>query len=135
VVGSPLFIGIALWRLAAGVAIFTFVIFFGQLPGVAAAGVSIVKIGGFVLVASWLLRLASRSGSLPLLVRDHPALASGLAAFFAWAVLSALWAADGGTALSTAFRLGQGILLVFVVFSALRERRDLRAVLWAYVGG
>src|SRR5689334_24860498 len=49
-VGGLIFVGITLRSLAAGVALFTFFIFFGQLPGVADASVSLVKAAGFVLV-------------------------------------------------------------------------------------
>src|SRR5436305_12862519 len=107
VAAGLIFVAVAFRSLVAGVAIFTFLIFFTQF---ASPSVSLVKVAGFVLVGSWLLKLASGSTEMPVLLRRHPALSYALTSFFVWALISSLWAVDGRAAISTALRLGQAIL-------------------------
>lgn len=129
------FVVAAFRDLAIGVALFTLLIFFERLPGMADSQLTLVKVAGGVLVAAWLLSLAHSWADVPRLLRDRPIVAYAIVGVVAWAFISALWAVDVGIATSTAFRLSQGAILVFVIYTAIREPRHLRWVAWAYVLG
>jgi len=120
-------------NLTYGVAIFTMVTFFERLPGV--EGLALSRPMGFVLVISWLATLARGTRDIPLLPRDRPALAYVLVLLVGWGAISALWAADSATAISSAIRLALVVVLFFVVFTALRTPRDLMIVTWTFLAG
>jgi len=120
-------------NLTYGVALFVLITFFETLPGL--DGVALSRPFGFLLVLSWLGALARGGRELPLLPRDRPVLAYLLVAFVAWGAVSTSWATEPALAQSGALRLGLVVILVFVVFSALRTRRDLEIVAWAYLSG
>jgi O-antigen ligase len=132
---AMIFVAIAFRDLAAGVALFAVTTFFGHLPGTGTGSsveVTVVKLTGAVLLLAWLLLLVRRT-DVPLLLLDHPFIAFSLAAFQIWAFSSALWAQDATTAMTTSLRYGQNFLLVFIVYSALREARHFRWLLWAFM--
>jgi O-antigen ligase len=131
-----IFILITFRNLAAGVALFAVTTFFAHLPGTGSGsgpGVTVVKLAGAVLALAWLLLILRRK--VPVLLLDHPFVSAGLIAFPAWAFTSALWAQDAGAAVSSSLRYAQNVLLVFIVYSALRKPRDLRWLVWAFVAG
>jgi putative inorganic carbon (hco3(-)) transporter len=122
---------VALRSLVWLVAVFTVLTFPEQLPLGVASG-TVAKPLGAILVLSWALHLL-RNRSAPFLPRDQPLIAAALAAFFAFSVVSALWAADTALVISNAARLLQMVLLFVIVFSAIRTRTDLVIVTGAYV--
>jgi O-antigen ligase len=131
-----IFVLIAFRNLAAGVALFAVTTFFARLPGTGSGsgvGVTVVKLAGVVLVVAWLLLLSRRK--VPLLLVDHPFVASALIVFPVWAFSSSLWAQDAGVAVSSSLRYGQNVLLVFIAYSALRRPRDFRWLVWAFIVG
>ncbi len=131
-----LFVALTLWNLAAGLALFTLLTFFARVPGAGGGNVSYVKVAGGVLAFAWALALLRRGGTrVPLLLRERPLVAYALIALQAWTFASALWATSPGTAISTAFRLAQGILLVFVVVSAVSRPQHLRWIVWGFIVG
>jgi O-antigen ligase len=130
-----LFAAVAIGDLALGVALFTVLIFFSRIPAVSSAGVTLPKLAGALLAGLWLLRVADRNRRVPLLTRAHPAFAYVLITFCGWAVISLLWAPDLGTAFTDATRIVQAIILVFIVFSAIREPRHLWWVFSAFLTG
>ena len=120
-------------NLTYGVALFTLLTFFETLPGL--EGVALSRPFGLILVVSWLAALARSPKKLPLLPRDRPALAYLLVLLLGWAAMSASWAADSAVAMSSATRLALIVVLIFVVFTALRTPRDLVIVAWAFLAG
>lgn len=118
-----------------GVALFTVVTFFDRLPGVGGLESTAAKAAGAVLAMAWLLRVASRTENVPLLARAQPLVAHSAIFFVGWAFMSALWAEDSGTAISSSVRLALNVLLLFIVFSAVRTGRDLRLILGVYIAG
>jgi O-antigen ligase len=56
-------------------------------------------------------------------------------ALAAWSLCSAAWASSASVALSTGFRLAQGLLLLVITYVAVRQRRDAILVLGALVVG
>ncbi len=122
-------------ELAGGVALFTVLSFFERIPGTPETGVTSIKLAGGILGIAWLTMILRRHANVPFLARELPWLAYAVLAFGAWAGASMLWAEDVGVARSAALRLVQGGFLLFIVFSALRERRHVLWVLWAFVIG
>jgi O-antigen ligase len=123
-----LFVAVAFYDLAAGVALFATLTFLETIPGV--GGLGAVKVAGFVLV----LAALRRSGA-PFLLKERPALAYVAAFFAGWAVASSLWAEDVGRASGEGLRLVLNVALVFVVFAAVRDARDARWIVWGYMAG
>jgi O-antigen ligase len=109
------------------------VAFLEVLPGL--GGVSFAKFAGALLALSWLATLASRGGLGDEFVARHPAAARAGALFVAWAALSLLWAPDVGTGFTALTRYALNLLLVVIVFSAVRTRRHVLVLLAIFVGG
>jgi O-antigen ligase len=121
--------------LAAGVAAFTVLSFFERIPGTPETGITVIKAGGALLAVVWIVLLLRRRSELPFLPVNHPVVAYLVVAFAGWALASVLWAEVPASAQQAAFRLIQGAILLFIVFSAVRERRQVLWVLWAFVLG
>ena len=144
-VGSPLlvlagtagvlFVAVTLESLAAGLAMFTVLIFLERIPTISSAGLTFTKLAGGVLAAAWLFALMKPNSNLPLLARRLPFLAYAALVLLCWTFASMLWAPDPGTAGLTALRFSQGVLLIFIVFSAVRERRHLTWIVYAFLAG
>jgi len=120
--------------LPAGLGVFTLLIALDEIPGLQ-SGVTFVKLAGGVLVAAWLAQVVLRRDDTQSLLRERPLLSAAAAGLVVWALASSLWADDQGVAISSALRLSQGVVLLFVVYSALREPKHVRWLLGAYVGG
>jgi O-antigen ligase len=127
---SVAFVITAVADLAAGLAMFATVTFFVLIPGIGASFVSVVKLAG----AALLLSLGRTKGRATLL-RDHPLLASLAIALGAWALASALWAPDVARARGRAFTLALSIILVFIVYGAIRKALHARWLVRGYVAG
>jgi len=127
---AVLFVTLAFYDLAAGVALFAAIIFFETLPGASGAGLGAVKVAGIVLV----LAALRRSGT-PLLAREHPLLAYLAVLLGAWAFASMLWAQDVSRAAADALRFGLGITLLFIVFAAVQQPRHVHWLVWGYISG
>jgi len=144
-VGSPLlvlvgtlgllFVALAFQNLSAGLAMFTVLTFLEQIPTVSSAGLTLAKLGGGVLAIAWLLAVAKPASGVPFLGQRHPVLAYSALVLLGWTFASMLWAPNPSVAALTGLRLGQGILLLFIVFAAVSERRHLTWVVYAFVAG
>jgi len=129
------FVVLAMRNLAVGVSLFTVLTFFEEIPGLQGSGLSVTKLAGGVLVCSWLLIVTRRQSGSRLLIREQPALAAVAIVFVAWATASRLWATDIAAAGGDAQRLAMSVILVFVVFTAIREPRHVTWVVAAYLAG
>lgn len=127
---ATLYVAISVRNFAAGIAIFIVLTFFDQV-GIAPA----TRLAGLLLVMLWLLIVTSRPSDVPLLFRDQRVVAGLVLLFMGWVLGSTLWAFDFDVALSNAFRLLQGLTLVFIVYTAMREPRHLRWLVTAFVIG
>lgn len=127
------FVVLAVWNLAAGVAVFTALTFFEQLPGL--ADLPLVKGTGAVLALSWLISTADRRTPAPALARDRPLLAWAAVLLVALSLASSIWATSSSGAISSGIRLAQGVLFVFIVYAAVRTVRQLFWVITAFVAG
>jgi len=127
-------VAVCLSNLAAGLAAFTVLTFLDRIPTLG-TGITSVKLAGAVLAASWLLTVLQPGGDSKLLVRQHPALTAVAFGLIVWTMASLLWAPDEAAAASVEFRLLQGMLLLFIAFSAIRERKHLNWVIGAFIAG
>ena len=124
---------VAVQSLPLALALFTVLTFVENLPALGQA-VTLVKLATAALVLSWLTLVAGRRWQ-PVLFRDHPLLSYEVLLLAVWAGTSVLWAHDPGTTVWGAFRLAQMLFLLFLVFSAISERRDLRLFASAFIAG
>jgi O-antigen ligase len=125
--------GLAFARFEAAVGLFTALTFFERAPGFTGT-VSIVKLMTLVLVLAWALPAAAGRRQ-PGLWRDRPLVVAWMLVLLGWAAASALWAADVPAAQAGAFRLLQMLVIVFLVFAAVRRGSDLRVFAWSFIGG
>jgi len=132
---AALFVAAVFRDLAVGVVLFTVLAFFQLIPSFEGSGVTLVKAAGLVLAAAWAVALVDRRNRIPFLPRENLLVGVGAAAFWLWGASSALWAIDTGEVATYMSRVGQGILLFFIVYSALREPKHLRWFVWIFVVG
>jgi O-antigen ligase len=120
--------------LALGLCLFTILAFFEVLPAVA-GGFTFAKIGGLLLVVSWLATLAVRPGWRRDFLRVHPAATATMLAFLCWIAMSAAWAESPAVALGTLPRYAPNLALFLIVYTAVATRRHAVWVLTAFVFG
>jgi O-antigen ligase len=106
------------------------VTFFVLIPGVGASFVSVVKLAGAALLLSLGRKIGRRT-----LLHAHPVLAALAITLVMWAFASALWAPDVVRARGRAFTLLLSLLLVFVVYGAVRKPRHARWLVHGYLAG
>lgn len=130
------FTALAIINLGAGLAAFVVLTFFDRTTGLQSLGLTTpVKLGGAVIAAIWLVRLLDRRTRMRFILVDHPLVAWSAIALVGFAASSMLWAEDSAIAFSSAFRLSQGVLLLFITYSVITDRKRLAWVLAAFVGG
>jgi O-antigen ligase len=133
--GAALFATIAFRSLTAGLAIFMVLTFFDRTTVLTQSGLSPVRLAGLVIALIWAIYAFNRLADTPMLIREYPAFALGTIVFTGWSFASALWSTDGTLAITTTFRLALSAILVFIVFSAVREPRHVHWLVWAFVAG
>jgi O-antigen ligase len=135
-VAALLVVAFVVWtahRLLGALSLFVILTFVGELP--TASIVSLVKVVGAVIVVVWIGGLVLRRRPVPVAIREQPVTCACAVGLVVWALVSIAWAADPATALSTAFRLGQGVVVVFVIAGCATDRRALRFLMMAFVAG
>ena len=125
---------LTLFNLTFGVVLITVLTFFETFPTFG-GGVTFVKLAGAVVILSWLLLAFNRRSGTRLLLVDQPFFSYAVLLFLAWAAASVLWATDTDAATSYVTRLLLVVLLLFVTYSAVKETRQLRLIVWAFAGG
>lgn len=130
-----LFAIVTVRNLTAGLVCFIVLSFFDRASALTSSGLSPSKLVGLVLALVWALLVFNRESDVPILLKEYPALGLLAIAFVGWSFTSALWSVDSFLAISTTFRLILSLLLVFIVFSAVRERRHVRWLVWAFMAG
>lgn len=121
--------------LASGVVLFTFIIYFEQIPGLSGGALSLTKAAGLLLAVAWLATLATRPDAKTDLLRQHPWIGAVLVLFLAWAVLSVAWAERPEAAFEAFYRLALNGMLFLIVYTAIRTPRDAIRVFAAFVVG
>ena len=127
------YILLVFYDLAAGVSLFLLIEFL--LPNTGSSALSVAKVMGVLLLLSALARTTSLRDSPRTLLGAHPGLSLLLGALACWTVLSIGWATSRSTASSDALRYVLNLTLFFVVFAAIRTRRDVVLLLGAFALG
>lgn len=97
---------------------------------------TLTKVAGVALCASWLARIATEDGRTRNdFFARHPGYVVFLGLFIGWVAMSALWAEDVGEVVTALQRYGLNMLLLPIVYAAVRERRHVTWILTAFVVG
>jgi len=117
--------------LLVGLGIFTVVSFF---PAVPASVGGKMKVAGVLIALVWLA--AVRWSDRPrLLWREQRLVAGAAGGLVVWALASASWAPDQGTAVASAGRIGMGASLLVIIYTAARDQGAVRVLMLAFVAG
>jgi len=127
-------VSVLAWRnYEAAVGLFTALTFFVGAPGLAHT-VSVVKLLTLVLIVVLAASIVEKRRR-PILSRELPLTTLGILVLAIWAGSSAIWATDANAASSGAFRLLQMLVILFLVFAAIRNTGDLRLFAWSFIAG
>lgn len=117
-----------------GLMCFGLLAFFSDLPGVSGT-LSAAKVAGTLVALSWLATLTVRPSVRSGFSTAHPATAYLALSFVAWTVLSIAWATSPSTAETEVTRWALDILLIPIVFTAIRTRRHMIWLVAVLVAG
>jgi putative inorganic carbon (HCO3(-)) transporter len=126
--------GAVLVSLPVGACVFVVVAHLEALPRLAGA-VSLAKVTGLLLVASWLVAMLVRPGERARLTARGPLQAALLAWFLVWLSATLLWAGDLRAGFADLPRYALNLALFPIIAAAMRERRHVVAFVAAMVIG
>jgi O-antigen ligase len=121
--------------LTLGLALFTIVAFAESAPAIAGSDVTIVKILGGLLALSWIATVATGRAGDRVFPSRHPGITAAMLVLIAWIVVGVGWAENGAAAGTDLQRFALNMLLVPIVFTAVRERQDLILIVAVCVAG
>jgi O-antigen ligase len=121
--------------LTVGLCVFIVVSFAERVPAAGTSDLTLVKALGALLAVSWLGSVATRRAGERQLFTVHPAMAAAGALLLAWMILSITWAEDPAVARTDVMRYALNLSLLPIVYSAVRRREHVIAVLGVYVAG
>lgn len=128
------FMAVVMSDLAVGICLFALISFLDLLP-VGGGATTFAKLGGLLLLLSWLAAITRSQESTRAFFSAHPFASYLLVLFLGWAALSLLWAEDPGAALTSLERYALSMVLFLIVFTALRDRRHVVWLLVALLAG
>jgi O-antigen ligase len=123
------FVALAVFDIAAGVAVFAILAVGENMSLIAATPV--IKLTGIVL----LVVMIGKHAPLFLLVREQPAIAIAATFLVGWALVSSIWAPDSGVALQSAFRFALNTIFLFIVYGAVRDLKHARMLAYSIIVG
>jgi O-antigen ligase len=129
------FVAVVLVDVTLGLCAFTFLSFLELLLVTEDKSFSFLKVAGFLLMISWLARISTRRDRSESFVAEHPQFTFILIGFLSWALLSAYWAEVPAQAVDTTTRYFQNMILFLIVYTAIRERKHVMWVAWAWLAG
>ena len=118
-----------------GLCLFILVAFAARFPALGGTDVTIVKLLGGALALSWLATVAHPSAGRRQLFADRPGLLALAVLLLAWIALSVVWAENVAAARLDVLRYALNVALLPIVYTAVRDRRDVIAILATYVTG
>lgn len=127
------FVALVLADLFVGLCLFTLVTFTEMLPNL--GEISVAKAVGLVLVVSWLATVVTRRDGGKGFAGDHPAATYIAVLFLAWVLASALWAQDQGRVIGDVGRYAPNILLIGIVYAAVRDQRSTITLVTIFIVG
>jgi O-antigen ligase len=120
--------------LTLGLCVFIVVAFAERLPAAGFSDLTLVKALGALLAVSWLATVATRRAGERQLFTAHPVMSAAGALLLAWMFLSIGWAEDPAVAREYWLRYALNFALLPIVYTAVRRREHVVAVLAVYVG-
>jgi putative inorganic carbon (HCO3(-)) transporter len=127
------FVTVVMADLAIGLCLYALIAFLNIVPDVGGSFLSFDKVAGGLLAISWLAAVASRKGARRAFITAHPLFAAVLVFFLAWTTLSLTWAGSIGDGVQSVTRYLLSAFLFLIVFTAIRTRRHVEWLLWAFV--
>jgi O-antigen ligase len=122
-------------NLTLGMVLFT-ILSFLEVINSGGAALSFTKLAGLVLFVSWYAAIATRTHrESRSLIGEQPLLVGAAVAFLSWSILSFLWSESHGAVATATERYLLNILLIPIVFGAIRERRQFLWIAGAFVFG
>jgi O-antigen ligase len=121
--------------LTVGLCAFMVVAFAERLPTAGLSDLTLVKALGALLAVSWLATVATRRAGDRQLFTAHPFMATTGALLLGWMILSVGWAEDPSVARGDIVRYALNLSLLPIVYTAVRRREHVFAVLTVYVAG
>jgi putative inorganic carbon (hco3(-)) transporter len=119
--------------LALGLALFGFFSFLEILHP--SAVISVGKLGGALLAIGWLAHRLTSEDAEEDFLSVHPGISTLFGLFLGWVVLSSFWAENTQVAYNAFGRYTLNILLFFIVFTAVRDRRQATMVIAGFIAG
>jgi O-antigen ligase len=119
--------------LATGLAVFGFFSFLELLH--LGSAISVGKLGGALLAVGWLAYLLSEQDAKEDFFTAHPGMSLVFGVFLGWVALSALWAQSTPEVLGAFGRYLLNVMLFFIVFTAIRDRRQASLVIAGFLAG
>jgi O-antigen ligase len=132
---AAVFAALVATDLTVGLCVFTIVAFAERIPAVGGSDLTFVKALGGLLAVSWVAAVATRRAGERQLFTAHPAMTVMGALLLAWMLLSVGWAEDPAVARADVLRYALSLSLLPIVYSAVRRKEHVVAVLSVYVGG
>ncbi len=121
--------------LTLGVAMFAALSFLDVLT-VGGVAVSFDKVAGLLLFTAWLVnRTTAPREETRAVVARHPAMVASIVAWLGWGLISVLWAQSASAVLTQSYRYVLDLLLIPIVYSAVRNRRDVYVIVVGYLIG
>ena len=128
------FVTLVLSDVTVGLLCFGLVAFFEVLPGLG-SGVSAAKVAGTLVALSWLATIAIRATVRRGFFAGHPAASYMCLLFVTWMVLSITWAHNASESVTAISRYALNLLLLPIVYAAIRTRRHVFWLLGILVAG
>jgi O-antigen ligase len=128
------YVAVVLADLTLGVLMFCGLTFIDEIVLESTTRFPLAKGAGALLALSWLIAVATRRPERRF-GTAHPRAAYLMVLFVAWTVLSVLWAEDSGLATTTVSRYALNLVLVPIIYTAIRTRRDVHRLLVVIVLG
>jgi O-antigen ligase len=98
-------------------------------------GLSVAKVVGVVLAVSWLAVIGSGRRDIHNILTERPGLTYLLVLFLGWTAASVIWSPVQGDAVTSVTRYALNAVLIPIVYTALRDRRDATRLLAVVVAG
>lgn len=130
---GAIFVALIMSDVTMGFLCFGLLAFFDNLPGL--GSVSAAKAAGTLVALSWLATIAVRPEARRGYFRAHPRLAATALLLVAWMTLSLTWAASASVGVSEIGRYGLNLLLLPIIYAAIRNRDHARWLIVTLVVG
>lgn len=129
------FVGVVLADLTVGLCLFVFLAPLDNFPELGGSALTFTKALGLLLAVSWLAASATMEIEVRSFVSQHPAVSYGLLLFLVWVGLSVLWAGESSEVLASFSRYAPNILLLLIVYAAVRRRKHVLWLAGSFVAG